>query len=315
MTPPISDLCLCAAQLSMKDSPMIAVHPEKPVIIAGPTASGKSALALHIAKAQGGVIVNADALQAYKGWPILTAQPDATDLAKAPHVLYDHAEFDASFTLGDWLRDLAPYLTGGPRPIIVGGTGLYLSTLVRGISNIPETPPALREQSSALDLEAMIPALDHETRALIDLNNPRRVQRAWEVQQMTGEGMAAWHQRRTPPLLPAQDATCIVIDAPKDWLTPRIEQRFDLMMAAGALDEARAMYPNWDPDLQSSKAIGARWMIAHIEGQMPKDEVRERTIVATRQYAKRQRTWFRSNMADWQSLPISSTNLSTAITC
>ena len=315
MTPPNSDLCLCAAQLSMKDSPMIAVHPEKPVIIAGPTASGKSALALHIAKAQGGVIVNADALQAYKGWPILTAQPDATDLAKAPHVLYDHAEFDASFTLGDWLRGLAPYLTGGPRPIIVGGTGLYLSTLVRGISNIPETPPALREQSSALDLEAMIPALDHETRALIDLNNPRRVQRAWEVQQMTGEGMAAWHKRRTPPLLPAQDATCVVLDAPKDWLTPRIEQRFDLMMAAGALDEAREMHPNWDPNLQSSKAIGARWMIAHIEGQMPMDEVRERTIVATRQYAKRQRTWFRSNMADWHSLPISSTNLSTAITC
>jgi tRNA dimethylallyltransferase len=259
------------------------------------------------------VIVNADAMQVFKGWPILTAQPPAEDHALAPHVLYDHAAYDASFTLGDWLAAVGPLLQGDQRPIIVGGTGLYLSTLVRGISKIPETPPALRAQSSTLPVAQMRAALDPATLAMIDQQNPRRVQRAWEVQQITGEGMAAWHDRRTPPLLPQHDATCIVMDAPKEWLTPRIAQRFDLMIAAGALDEARAMQPHWNPKLQSSKAIGAAWMIAHLNGEMSREELRERTIIATRQYAKRQRTWFRSNMADWQSLAISSTNLSTAL--
>lgn len=279
------------------------IDPARPVLIAGPTASGKSALALRIAEAQGGVIVNADALQVFANWRILTARPDAAVLARAPHALYGHVPGDAAYSVGHWLRDLAPFLDR--RAIIVGGTGLYFSALTEGLADIPPTPAAIRAAADKTPLEAMLAALDPATAARIDRQNRARVQRAYEVQRATGRGLASWQDDTPPPLLPLRDCTALMIDAPKDWLTPRIEHRFDAMLAAGALDEARANLATWDPALPSSRAIGAPELIAHLRGEISLGQARAAAIVATRQYAKRQRTWFRARMRSWRHLSAS----------
>ena len=280
---------------------MIEIHPSRPVLIAGPTASGKSALALTIAERQGGVIVNADALQVFDGWRVLTARPDDADLARAPHRLYGHVPFDAPYSVGDWLRDLTPLLDGA-RPIIVGGTGLYFAALTEGLAEIPPTPPAIRAEGDAMPLPVLLDALDPATAARIDRANRARVQRAWEVLQTTGRPLADWQDATPPPLLPLAQATAIAIDAPKDWLTPRIARRFEMMLAGGALDEARAMRARWDPALPSSRAIGAAELIAHLDGDMTLEAAREAAVIATRQYAKRQRTWFAARMRRWHRL-------------
>lgn len=277
---------------------------DRPVLIAGPTASGKSALALALAEALGGVIVNADALQVFDAWPILTAQPGAADRARASHRLYGHLPFDAPYSAGDWLREVAPLLAGPERPIIVGGTGLYFMALTEGLAEIPAVPPAIRAEADAFlreeGLAAMTAALDPATRARIDLANPARVQRAWEVLQATGRGLSDWQAATPAPLLPLADAAALLVEAPKDWLDPRIAMRFDAMLKAGALDEARAERPRWNPALQSSKAIGAAELIAHLDGLITLDAARAAAVTATRQYAKRQRTWFRARMKGWR---------------
>jgi tRNA dimethylallyltransferase len=292
---------------------MITITPHQPVLIAGPTASGKSALALTIAQAQGGVIVNADALQVFDGWHILTARPDDADLARAPHALYGHVPFDAPYSAGHWLRDVAPFLIGDTRPIVVGGTGLNFHALTQGLADIPTTPPALRAKADQIALPDLLAGLDAQTRARIDTQNPMRVQRAWEVQQATGKSLAAWQDETPPPLLPADQAVCITLDAPKDWLNDRIARRFDLMLQTGALDEARRMLPNWDPAFQSSKAIGAPELIAHLQGHLTLEDAREAAIIASRQYAKRQRTWFRSKHKDWHHIAADNTDLSATL--
>lgn len=292
---------------------MIAISPSDPVLIAGPTASGKSALALHIARTQGGVVVNADALQVYDGWRILTARPDNSELAQADHALYGHVPFDAAYSTGHWLRDVAPFLAGNQRPIIVGGTGLNFAALLKGLADIPPTPADIRAAGNDIPLPDLLAALDAQTSARIDTNNRVRVQRAWEVLQATGRGLAAWQDNTPPPLLPPADAVKITLDVPVDWLNDRIARRFDQMLDLGALDEARAMLPTWNPAHQSSKAIGAPEMIAHLQGKMTLDDARDAAVIASRQYAKRQRTWFRSKHQDWAKLDISPTELSTAI--
>ncbi|MEN9010693.1 MAG: tRNA (adenosine(37)-N6)-dimethylallyltransferase MiaA [Yoonia sp.] len=292
---------------------MIAISPSDPVLIAGPTASGKSALALHIARTQGGVVVNADALQVYDGWRILTARPDDSELAQADHALYGHVPFDAAYSTGHWLRDVAPFLAGNQRPIIVGGTGLNFAALLKGLADIPPTPADIRAAGNDIPLPDLLAALDAQTSARIDTNNRVRVQRAWEVLQATGRGLAAWQDNTPPPMLPPADAVKITLDVPVDWLNDRIARRFDQMLDLGALDEARAMLPTWNPAHQSSKAIGAPEMIAHLQGKMTLDDARDAAVIASRQYAKRQRTWFRSKHQDWAKLDISPTELSTAI--
>lgn len=292
---------------------MIDIYPQKPVLIAGPTASGKSALALHIAEAQGGVIVNADALQVFDRWRIVTARPPDEDLARAPHQLYGHVGLAESYSVGDWLRDLTPLLTGR-RPIIVGGTGLYLSALTEGLAQIPPTPANVRSDADERSLADLVADLDATTKARIDLNNRARVQRAWEVQRSTGRPISAWQDETPPPLLPLSNATPIVLDAPREWLTPRIAQRFDLMLTDGALEEAKTILPEWKPQHQSSKAIGAPELIAHLRGELSLNEARDAAVVASTQYAKRQRTWFRKRMKDWQTIHMPSTDLSTAFT-
>ena len=282
------------------------IRPDRPVLIAGPTASGKSALALRIARDQGGVIVNADAIQVYDNWRVLTARPSPQDEAQAPHALYGHIPHDQDYSVGHWLRDLAPLLHDGPRPIITGGTGLYFTALTEGLAQIPPTPPALRDLANDLVARdghaALLADLDPATRDRIDTLNPMRVQRAWEVQRATGRGLAAWQDDTPPPLLPLEDCTAILVEADKDWLTPRINRRFDAMLRAGALDEARANLHGWRPDLPSSRAIGAPELIAHLRGEITHEAARDAATIATRQFAKRQRTWFRARMSAWHRI-------------
>ncbi len=275
---------------------------EKPVLIAGPTASGKSALAMEISTAQDRVVVNADALQVYSDWRVLTARPSPADEAARPHALYGHVPGVQPYSVGDWLREVTAWLD---RPVvIVGGTGLYFTALTEGLAQIPEVPGTVRDTAMArIEAEgvaALVAELDAATAARIDQQNPMRVQRAWEVLTATGRGLAAWQDDTGPPLVALSDAETALIDAPKDWLTPRIETRFDLMLDGGALDEARANAPDWHPGLPSAKAIGAAELVAHVKGRMDLGAARRAVIIATRQYAKRQRSWFRSRMSAWR---------------
>ncbi|HCQ66907.1 MAG TPA: tRNA (adenosine(37)-N6)-dimethylallyltransferase MiaA [Rhodobacteraceae bacterium] len=283
--------------------------PDRPVLIAGPTASGKSALALAIAARQGGVVVNADALQVFENWRILTARPSRDEVAVAPHALYGHVPGNRQYSVGQWLRDVAPYIAApgiveGPRPIVIGGTGLYFAALTEGLADIPPTPRAVRALADARlateGHEALLAELDAATAARIDRLNPARVQRAWEVLKSTGRGLAAWQDDTPPPLLPLDRTQPLLVDAGRDWLRARIARRFDAMLAAGALEEARANLAGWSDSLPSAKTIGARELIAHLRGEISLDAARTQAITASQQYAKRQRTWFRARMGDWR---------------
>jgi len=284
------------------------LSPDLPVLIAGPTASGKSALALEIAETQGGVVVNADAIQVFANWRVLTARPSEADEARAPHALYGHVPWDGDYSVGHWLRDLEPWLTGDARPIIVGGTGLYFTALTQGLADIPPTPAEVRAEADRRvaheGFTALLAELDAETAARIDRQNPMRVQRAWEVLRATGRPLAAWQDDTPAPRLPLDRAQPLVMDVDKAWLNARIAQRFDQMLAQGALEEARANLPHYTPDRLSMKAIGAPELIAHLRGETSLDAAREAATIATRQFAKRQRTWFRSKMAAWKQIPL-----------
>lgn len=278
--------------------------PDRPVLISGPTASGKTALALALAETRGGIVVNADALQVYDGWRILTARPTPEEEARAPHALYGHVPLDAPYSVGAWLDDLAPLLAGPRRPIITGGTGLYLTALTRGLATIPPVPPAIRAQADALPLAALLAGLDAPTRARLDIRNRARVQRAWEVLAATGRPLCAWQDATPAPRLPLGSVTAIVLTPEVAWLDARIAARFDAMLAAGVLDEARALLPRWNPSHLSSRAIGASGLIAHLRGEITLPEARAAAITASRQYAKRQRTWFRNRLEGWTPLVI-----------
>lgn len=295
------------------DALLDALPPSRPVLIAGPTASGKSGLALRIARRHDGVIVNADALQVYENWHILTARPSPAEEEVAQHELYGFLPADALYSVGDWLRDLEPILQGDRRPIIVGGTGLYFSALTEGLAEIPPTPGSVRQAGEARlaegGIEALLAELDPKTLSRIDTLNPARVARAWEVQRSTGRGLADWQDDTPAARLTLTDTLPLVLMPERDWLRDRIARRFDAMLAAGALDEARANMDNFSPDLPSAKAIGAKELIAHLQGTWTIDEAREASIVSSQQYAKRQRTWFRSRMSKWYQILLPRANL------
>jgi len=281
------------------------VSRERPVLIAGPTASGKSALAAEIAARDGRVVVNADALQVYGCWRVLTARPSVAEAALVPHALYGHVGRDQGYSVGHWLREVAVLLD---RPVvIVGGTGLYFSGLTEGLALVPEIPAAVRVEADVLrlrDLEAMRAGLDAATAARIDLANPARVQRAWEVLRATGRGLAAWQGAAAPPLLARGDAEALVLRPDVPWLDARIARRFSAMLEGGALSEVAAEMAFWDPVRPSARAIGAAELREHLLGRMTLAQAEQAAGLATRQYAKRQRTWFRSRMKDWAEVPL-----------
>mgnify|MGYP000335964691 CR=1 FL=1 len=272
-----------------------------PVLIAGPTGSGKSALAMDLAARDGRLIVNADALQVYDCWRVLSARPSVAEEAALPHALYGHIGRDQDYSVGAWLREVAGLLT---RPVvIVGGTGLYFRALTEGLAEIPPIPAAIRAEADALRLsgqvDVMRQALDDATAAKTDLLNPVRVQRAYEVQRATGRGMAAWQADTSAPLLPLCDAQTLVLQPTVPWLDARIARRFSVMLDEGALDEARAALPHWQADRPWARAIGAPELVAHLRGESTFNAARDAAILASRQYAKRQRTWFRTRMSEW----------------
>ncbi|WP_323037319.1 tRNA (adenosine(37)-N6)-dimethylallyltransferase MiaA [Pararhodobacter sp.] len=287
---------------------------DRPVLIAGPTASGKSALAMRIALDQGRLIVNADALQVHAAWRVLSARPTVADEARVPHHLYGHVPREAEYSVGHWLREVAQILKTHANPVIIGGTGLYFAALTEGLAQIPATPPEIRAEADALlsgqGLEPLLKALDPATLARIDTRNPARVQRAWEVQRATGTGLAAWQDRTGAPLLPLSRVTALVLMPERAWLNARIDQRFAAMIEDGALDEARAALPHW-PDTAGTptaplwtRAIGAPDLVAHLKHQISLPEAMDSATLATRQYAKRQRSWFRNRMKAWQNIAL-----------
>ena len=286
----------------------------RPILIAGPTASGKSALALRVAERVGGAVVNADASQVYDCWRILSARPGPEDLARAPHRLYGHVSCAEVYSVGAWLRDLAPTLDelagSGLRPVIVGGTGLYLSALTDGLAEVPPIPPETRARSEAMlrgsgpgALIADLERLDPATLARLDRANPMRVQRAWEVVTATGRGLADWQAARTRPLIDPALAVRLVLDPEISRLNYLIEARFHKMIDSGAIEECAAFRASGlDQALPSARALGARELMAFLDGTLDLETATERAVTATRQFAKRQRTWFRSRMRDWRRI-------------
>ncbi len=285
----------------------------RPILIAGPTASGKSGLALRLAQRLGGGVINADALQVYADWRVLTARPTAEEEAEAPHFLYGHVAAADPHSVGAWLRDaagaLAECAARGLRPIFVGGTGLYFRALTEGLAEIPPVPPEVRARAE-VDFEALgregfarrLAEADPESFAAIDPKNPSRLRRAWEVLEATGTGMAEWRRRTPAPLVPLAAAEPILLIPDRADLYARCDARFDVMLRTGAVEEARAAM-DLEPDAPAMKALGAAELIGWLRGEIASDEAERRAKTATRNYAKRQLTWFRNQMADWPAFP------------
>ena len=285
---------------------ILSLNDAHPILIAGATASGKSALAIKIAKKMGGVIINADAMQVYEGWQILTARPTRQDQQNVSHLLYGHVDNTEAYSVGDWLRQVTPLLDGNHRPIIVGGTGLYFRALTEGLVNIPKIPEEYKQKASELIQNGrmldMIADFDEATRSKIDLQNPVRVARAWEVLRATGKSIVSWQADTPPPVLNINKCDTIHMHSSTHWLNERIKTRFEAMLDSGVLEEITKNSQNWDPQLQSSQAIGATELIEYNSGRISIEKATELAIIASRQYAKRQRTWFRKRMANWRTI-------------
>ena len=282
------------------------ISSEVPILIAGQTASGKSQLALQIAEKGDRVIVNADAIQVYKNWRILTARPSVTDEALAKHMLYGHLAAQIEYSVGRWLQDVQKLLAIYPNPIIVGGTGLYFSALTNGLIDIPDIPAKVREEANNRiqneGFESLIEEIDSETITKIDKNNPMRVQRAWEVMKTTGRGLLSWQSETPKPILDLKSCETILVDGDASFTNNRINSRFDQMLENGLLEEASKNFSTWDEKNPSSKAIGAKELMAFLNDDISMEQLKEEVVIATRQYAKRQRTWFRSKMKSWKKL-------------
>ena len=280
------------------------INPNTPILIAGQTASGKSHLALQVAAKHGGTIINADASQVYNNWRILTARPSIEDEAKINHKLYGHIDGVTKYSVGTWIKEIRETLLSNSRPIIVGGTGLYFSALTSGLVDIPEIPETIRQEATSKiaknGFESLVREIDEETAEKIDKNNPMRVQRAWEVLRSTGRGLNSWHRETPEPTLDINKCKAILIDGEVSLINDRINKRFDQMIEQGLIQEAKNNLATWNKMNPSSKAIGAQELIAYLNNKISIDELREQILIATRQYAKRQRTWFRSKMSSWE---------------
>jgi tRNA dimethylallyltransferase len=276
------------------------------VLIAGPTASGKSAAALALAEAIGGVVINADSMQVYREAPILTAQPCAQDKARAPHLLYGHAGVRDAYSVGHWRSDaiaaLAEARAMKRTPVFVGGTGMYFMALTDGLADVPPTPPEIRDAARALlddigveALHARLTDRDPLTASRLRPSDPQRVLRAFEVFEATGRPLADWQGAPAAPVLKDAKLAAFVLDPPRPELRARIAARFEAMVDAGGLDEARSL-EGLDPSLPAAKLLGLRPLQALGNGTLTRAEALDAAITATRQFAKRQMTWFRHRM-------------------
>jgi tRNA dimethylallyltransferase len=279
------------------------------VLIAGPTASGKSAAALALARHIGGALINADAMQVYREAPILTAQPDVEARAQAPHLLYGHVPVRELYSVGRYAEDarraLADARALDKLPIFVGGTGLYFTALAEGIAEIPPIPAETRARARALldevgvgELHARLARRDPETAAELRATDPQRVVRAWEVLEATGRPLVQWRKTQSPPLLEGMILARFVLDPPRPLLREKIAERFETMLDQGGAQEALAL-AGLDPALPAAKLLGLRQLLAHAQGRLSREAAIREAVTATRQFAKRQLTWFRNRMADY----------------
>lgn len=279
------------------------------VLVAGPTASGKSAAALALGMRIGGVLVNADSMQVYREAHVLTARPDAAALAHAPHLLYGHVGVRESYSVARYRDEVEVALEHarerGLRPIFVGGTGLYFSSLAEGLAEIPPVSASVRESvrlrskhRGVAALHAELFARDPETATRLRPTDTQRVLRALEVLEATGRPLSDWQKRPGTAPLAGLRLARFVLSPPRPELHARIFARFETMLAGGALDEAASLQ-GLDPALPAAKILGLRELLRFIDGSATRDEAKAAAVAATRQYAKRQLTWFRHRMAGW----------------
>ncbi len=281
------------------------------ILIAGPTASGKSALALALAEKLGGVIINADSMQVYRDLRIITARPTPAEEARAPHSLYGHIDAAENYSVGHWCTDAAAALAAAQREaravIVVGGTGLYFSALTQGLAAVPPIPAQIRNDvrgrlaSDGVEaLHAELTRRDPAAAARLMPGDRARVTRALEVVLATGRSIVQWHEANMPACVDAARAAKVFLMPDRDALLRRIDARFDAMMAAGALDEVRALAErHLDPTLPAMKAHGVPWLMRHLNGKIALGDAVEGGKRETRQYTKRQATWFRNQLPDF----------------
>jgi tRNA dimethylallyltransferase len=261
----------------------------KAVLIAGPTASGKSALALELAQKAGGIVVNTDSMQVYRDLRIITARPAPSEEARAPHRLYGHVDASQNFSAGAWVADAAKVLAEARAqnllPIFIGGSGLYFKALTRGLSAVPPIPVEVRDS----------------VRARLEPRDRIRIARALEVIEATGRSLPDWHREGLPPLLPPGQFSALFLAPERDALYARIDARFEAMLATGALEEVeRLATRNLDPLLPAMKAHGVPALIRHLKGEITLAEAAEIGRADTRHYAKRQFTWFRHQLSEFE---------------
>jgi tRNA dimethylallyltransferase len=278
------------------------------LLIAGPTASGKSALALRLARNLGGTVVNCDSMQVYRDLSIITARPKPEEEAAAPHALYGHVDGAVNYSAGQFARDAMPVLerlaSEGRIPIFTGGTGLYFKSLTEGLSQMPAVPEearrAVRDDAEGRDsaqLHMILAARDADTAASLRPTDRQRILRALEIIAATGLPPAHFHRLREPAPLSGWRLACVFLAPNRDWLKNRIDCRFDAMMAEGAMEEVRVLaVRQLDPALPVMRAHGVPGLIEHLAGRLSLDEAIRRGKADTRAYVKRQFTWFRNQM-------------------
>lgn len=284
------------------------------ILLAGPTASGKSKRAIDLARRHGGMVINADSMQVYAELRVLSARPDEADMAAVPHALYGHVPAARRYSVGQWLADAATALAEarerGLVPIFTGGTGLYFKALTEGLATVPPVPPKVRARIAeeardvpAEALHARLSAADPETAAETRPSDRGRILRALEVFAATGRPLAAWRRGECAPPLVAGEVTRIVMAPDRAWLHERIARRADAMVHDGALDEVHRLAAlGLSPEMPAMKAIGVPQFLDHFVGRLSLDEALASVRTETRRYARRQETWFRNRMADWQRI-------------
>jgi tRNA dimethylallyltransferase len=281
------------------------------ILIAGPTASGKSALALALAEKSGGTVINADSMQVYRDLRIITARPTPDEERRAPHRLYGHVDAAENYSAGRWCAEAAAALAArapNEPAIIVGGTGLYFNALTRGLAAVPPIPAAIRDEVRArlasegsAALHAELKARDPTAAARLRPGDRARITRALEVVLATGRSLLQWHEHGMPASVDLARAAKVFLTPDREELFRRIDARFDAMMAAGALDEVRVLAARkLDRNLPAMKAHGVPWLIRHLSGEITLAEAVERAKLETRQYTKRQATWFRNQLPQFE---------------
>ena len=291
---------------------MISRASSKAVLIAGPTASGKSALALELAEKLGGTVINTDSMQVYADLLVLTARPTPEDEARVPHRLYGHIDAAVNFSAGSFVTDAAAMLTEaraqGRVPIFVGGSGLYFKALTHGLSAVPPIPAEVREAVRARlerdgveALHAELALRDPASAARLKPRDRNRIARALEVVEATGRALTDWHREGQPPLLPPGEFHALFLAPEREALYARIDARFDVMLRSGALEEvARLAARQLDPLLPAMKAHGVPPLMKHLRGEIALEEAAEIGRADTRHYAKRQFTWFRHQLSEFE---------------